>query len=160
MHTTIKQAQRQGASYALRATLVTEVIIALLFFTFLLSVTGSAQMFWDIATYLGVGNFTVFILSSLLFAILIGRRAGVKVLVKKKRHAWIGLISGLEVVLLSTVLCSLVTLLMQATAGALEKGWLLNYVMKPFAWLGLLCLVPVSIAGLWYGHKLKSKLVR
>ncbi|ALI99542.1 hypothetical protein [Rufibacter tibetensis] len=158
MDTSIKNAQRQGITYALKATLATEVVIAVLFFTLLLSVTSSVQMFLDIVTYLGAVNVVLFIISSLLFAYLIGRRAGVKILVRKKRHTWIGLFSGLKVVLFSTLVCSAAALLLQATTGAIEKGWLLNYMMKPFAWMAVLCLLPVTIAGLWYGYKLKSKL--
>jgi hypothetical protein len=158
METTFKQAQKQGITYALKATLITEVAITVLFFTFMLSVTNSTQMFWDIVTYLGAANVIVFICSSLLFAYLIGRKAGVKIIVRRKRHALVGIFSGLKVVLFSTIVCCLAALLLQATTGALEKGWLLNYIMKPFAWMAFLCFIPVALAGLWYGHKLRSKL--
>ncbi|MBC3541977.1 hypothetical protein ACFSC6_08965 [Rufibacter sediminis] len=157
MDTSLQQARRQGSTYALRVTLVTEVVLAVLFFTLLLSVTSSAQMFWDIVTYLGTVNLAIFVFSSLLFAFLVGRKAGVNILIRKKKSTWVGVFSGLKVVLFSTLICVLAALFLQATTGALEKGWLLNYIMKPFAWMGLLCLVPVTIAGLWYGYKLKSK---
>ncbi|RNI26060.1 hypothetical protein [Rufibacter latericius] len=158
MDTSIEQAQRKGISYALRATLVTEVVIAVLLFTFLLSATSSVQAFWDLVTYLGAFNVVLFVLSSLLFAFLIGRSTGVKIMQRKREFAWRGVLSGLEVVLLSTIICIVATVLLQATNGSLEKGWLVNFIMKPFAWMAILCLIPVSIAGLWYGYKLKSKL--
>ncbi|WP_210486528.1 hypothetical protein [Rufibacter aurantiacus] len=158
MDTTLKRARRQGIAYAIRATLVTEVAIAVLFFTFMLAVTSSAQMFWDLVTYLGAANVTIFVFSSLLFAFLVGRKAGVKIMLRKKKYAWVGVFSSLKVVLFSTLICCLAALLLQAAAGPVENGWLLNYIMKPFAWVAVLCLIPVSVAGLWYGYKLKSKL--
>ncbi|GAB2529835.1 hypothetical protein [Rufibacter soli] len=160
MDSSIKQAQKQGERYAVKATLVTELGLALLSFTLLLLATHSAQVFWDIITYLGAVNVAVFVVASVLFAYLVGRNAGVKILVKKRRYAWVGLFSGLKVVFFSTLVCVATALLVQSVMGPLELGWLVDFIMKPFAWVALLCLVPVALAGIWYGYTLRRSTER
>ncbi len=68
-----------------------------------------------------------------------------------KNHYWTSYAAGIGVVLLSTLLSAgfqLVTLLLSRD---LPTGWLTDIVFKPVVWMTALSLIPVLIAGTWYG---------
>jgi hypothetical protein len=154
--TKVEEAQQKGSRYALQATLVTEGTVLFLLSGFLLTATGSFRLLLSITGWIGAQNCTVFMGCSLLLAYLLGGKAGAGMIRMGKNHYWTSYAAGIGVVLLSTLLSAgfqLVTLLLSRD---LPTGWLTDIVFKPVVWMTALSLIPVLIAGTWYGYQLEQ----
>jgi hypothetical protein len=141
MTTTVYEAQQRGRKYAVQATPVTELIIVFLLFTFLLTATKSVSFLPALIKWIGLHNFLVFILGTLLFSYLLGQKAGVGIIIKGKDYCWTGYTLGFLVVLFSTLLSSLFALIAQSLSSDLPNDWLIACIAKPLIWM-----IPSSVA--------------
>lgn len=152
----IQSVQNQGSRYALQATFYTEAIMLVLISAFLLIASRSFEVLLEVFGYLEIRVAATFILGSFIFAIVFGKAATRKYLGKKKNYFWIGLKTGLVVIICSTVLACLVAFAIQLLEVGLSERWALIYFVRPLQWMLGLSLIPVVIAGGWFGHKLKK----
>ena len=155
-----KSTQLQGSKYALQATFYTEAIVLVLLSTFLLIAGRSFNVLLEVFSYLEIRVASTFILGSFLFAILFGKVATRKFLSKKKNFFWIGMGTGLVIIICSTMLASGVAFAIQLIdIGPIEK-WAFIYFVQPLLWMLAISIVPVAVAGSWFGLKLKNNLAR
>src|SRR5690606_6901937 len=93
----------------------------------------------------------------LTFAVsfFLGRKAGVAIILKKGNYLLISYANGIAIVVLSTLISSTFSLIIQVITGAMPENWLLLFVAKPVVWMTLLSVIPVLIAGSWYGVQMK-----
>jgi hypothetical protein len=155
-----KLAQKKGSKYALQATFYTEAILLVLISTFLLIATRSFHVLLEVFGYLEIRVAATFILGSFIFAIFFGKVATRRFLSKKKNFFWIGMGTGLVVIICSTMLASLVAFAIQLVDIGFSEKWALIYFVRPLLWMLAIGIIPVAIAGGWFGHKLKKAMDR
>lgn len=151
-----KTVQKKGSKYALQATFFTEAILLVLLSTSLLFVTRSLEVLLDVFGYLEIRVAATFILGSFIFAILFGKVATLKFLSKRKNYLWIGMGTGLLIIICSTLLACLVAFSLQLVDIGFTEKWGLIYFVRPLLWMLAFSLVPVMVAGGWYGYKMKK----
>lgn len=148
----IKQAEFKGANFAVQATLITELAILFILFTFTVSVSGSVNLFVRILSdTVGIFNFFSFVILSFAFSFFLGKKAGVAIIFKKRHYLLTSYATGIAIVVLSTLINSTFALLIQAITGLIPQNWLLLFVAKPVVWMIILSAIPILIAGSWYG---------
>ena len=76
----ILEAQQVGRRHAVQATLITELVVLSILFTFLLSATDSVDFLTGFFEWISLPTFTVFVLSTVLLSYVLGQKAGVAVL--------------------------------------------------------------------------------
>jgi hypothetical protein len=148
--------QKKGSKYALQATFYTEAIMLVLISTVLLVAGRSFHLVLELFSYLEIRVAATFILGSFIFAILFGKVATRKFLSKKNNPFWIGLETGLVIIICSTMLASLVAFAIQLVDIGLSERWALIYFVRPLLWMLAFSILPAAIAGIWFGHKLKK----
>jgi hypothetical protein len=149
-------AQKKGSKYALQATFYTEAILLVVLSLILLIASRSFQVLVEVFGYLEIRVAANFILGSFIFAILFGQVATRKILSEGQNHLWIGIGTGLVIIICSTVLASLVAFVIQLMDIGLSEKWALIYFVRPLLWVTAFSLIPVMIAGGWFGYKLKK----
>jgi hypothetical protein len=149
-------AQDHGSKYALQATFYTEAIMLVLISVILLMAGRSFEVLLEVFSYLEIRVAATFILGSFIFAILFGKLATRKYLGKRNNYFWIGMETGLVIIICSTILASLVAFAIQLLEVGPSEKWALIYFIRPLLWMLAISLVPVAIAGGWFGHKLKK----
>jgi hypothetical protein len=152
--------QKKGSKYALQATFITEAVMLVLISTVLLVAGKSFNVLLEVFSYLEIRVAATFILGSFIFAILFGKVATRRFLSKKKNFFWIGLATGLVVIVCSTFLASLVAFAIQLIDIGFSEKWALIYFVRPLLWMVAFSLIPVTIAGGWFGYKLKKVTAR
>jgi hypothetical protein len=155
-----KLAQKQGSKYALQATFYTEAIMLLLLSTFLLIASRSFNVLLEVFSYLEIRVAATFILGSFIFAILFGQVATRRFLSKKKNFFAIGMGTGLIIIICSTILASLVAFAIQLIDIGPSEKWALIYFVRPLLWILAFSIIPVAIAGTWFGLKIKKAITR
>ena len=158
MTTNITQAQQRSSKYAVQATLVTELAVVSVLFTFLLSATDSTNFLGQFFAWISLPTFAVFVLSTVVFSYVLGQKVGSGRLAKENISYFTCCLTALSVVWLSTLLTSLIALGSQRFAGELPPTWMIHYLAKPMVWMTFLSLVPVFIASVWYRHQLVRSL--
>jgi hypothetical protein len=153
----LKIAQNSIGRQALVAVMVSELVAMLLLFTFLVSATGSPHIFSGMIVEIGMANFVVFILSTLLLAYFLGEKAGANVLAKKGNYYLAGYFLGLKVVVLSSLMSSIFAIALSLFTGELSLDLLIIYLFKPLIWLLPFGIVPIMIAGTWFGYQLRER---
>jgi hypothetical protein len=156
----IQMTQDKGSKYALQATFYTEAIMLVIISAFLLIASRSFEVLLEVFSYLEIRVAATFILSSFIFAILFGKLATRKYLGKRNNYFWIGMETGLVVIICSTILASLVAFAIQLLEVGLSDKWALIYFVRPLLWMLGFSLIPVVIAGGWFGYKLKKAATR
>jgi len=152
----IKHAEFKGAKLAVQATLVTELSILFILITFTVSVSGSENLFVSILSdTVGIFNCFSFVILTFAVSFFLGRKAGVAIILKKGNYLLISYANGIAIVVLSTLISSTFSLIIQVITGAMPENWLLLFVAKPVVWMTLLSVIPVLIAGSWYGVQMK-----
>jgi hypothetical protein len=152
----IQLAQNQGSRYALQATFYTEAIVLALISAFLLIGSRSVEVLLEVFSYLEIRVAATFILGSFIFAILFGKLATRKYLGKRNNSFWIGVETGLVIIICSTMLACLVAFAIQLFDVGLSEKWALIYFVRPLLWMLAFSFIPVAIAGGWFGQKLKK----
>lgn len=155
-----KTVQKKGSKYALQATFYTEAILLVLLSTSLVLISRSVDVLFDVFGYLEIRVAATFILGSFIFAILFGKAATLKFLRKRKNYFWIGMGTGLLIIICSTLLASLVAFSLQLMDIGFSEKWGLIYFVRPLLWMLAFSLIPVMVAGGWYGYKMKKVAVR
>ncbi len=154
MANTNLKAQQVGGKYATQATLVTELVVLCLLATFLLSSTGSITFLDEIFRWISLPVCIVFVLSTLLFSYLLGQKLAVSILMRGRKCYWKCYTSAIGVVLLSIGVASSFALINQVIGHNLPENWIILYVAKPIIWVLPLSIVPILVAGTWYGNEL------
>jgi hypothetical protein len=154
---TLEIAKRTGYKLALQGTIVTELIIIFLLSSFILSSTRSTQAITQLVETIGLLNICSFILLTLIFASVLGRRAGV-IFMEQNSHRFLASYkAGFLIVLCSTVSSSLFALLIDSITGTVSSDWFFFYLTKPVVWLTVCSAVPIFITGTWYAVQFVNK---
>lgn len=144
----------------MQATFYTEAIMLGLISAFLLIDSRSFNVLLEVFSYLEIRVAATFILGSFIFAILFGKAAIRKYLDKRNNYFWIGMETGLVIIICSTLLASLVAFAIQLLDAGLSEKWALIYFVRPLLWMLAFGFIPVAVAGGWFGHKLKKAAAR
>jgi uncharacterized membrane protein len=160
MTITTHQAKQKGSRYALQVTLTTELAVVLLLFTFLLTATKSTRVFLELIEWMDAANIMMFVLGTGLFSFLLGKKAGVGIIVQRKNHWKTGCWLGVQTVVLATTLSTLFALTGHLLGNDTPTDSLLAFIAKPFVWIIPLSVIPVVIAGVWYGYQMEKQIKR
>lgn len=138
-----------GSRNAVQATICSELVTFFLVFSFAAS-SGVLEQLLQALRLIGYGNIICFIFSSIFFAYVLGRQAGIVVHKKEHGRFYIGYKAGLLVTVYSTLLTSLLAFSVTLINTGLPADWFLLYIAKPLAWMICLSSFPILIAGSWY----------
>jgi hypothetical protein len=152
METHFEIAGAKGSRFALKATFYTELIVLFIAVTFAATVGGLRYIKETFAT-IGYINTLSFVILTLLFAYILGKRAGISIFKKNSQRFLIGYSSGFLIVFSATLITSVIALLTETFAAGLPTNWFALYILKPIIWLFCTSCLPVIIAGSWYGFK-------
>jgi hypothetical protein len=87
-----------------------------------------------------------------------GRLAGVAILIKGKGYLWIGFLYGFLTLITATFISSWTGFFQQ---GIKEMGEVNDpfgdYIFKPLFLVTIVGLIPVSLVGFWFGHRIRKK---
>ncbi|HYF69056.1 MAG TPA: hypothetical protein VD884_13025 [Ohtaekwangia sp.] len=151
----IKQAEFKGANLAVQATLITELAILFILITFTVSVSGAVNLFVSILSdTVGILNCFSFVILTFAFSFFLGKKAGVAIIFKKRHYLLTSYAAGIAIVVLSTLISSTFSIIIQAITGPMQENWLLLFVAKPVVWMIILSVIPIVIAGSWYGLRI------
>lgn len=150
MSDTKKVQPSAGSRCAVQATLGSELVMAFLVFSFAASsgVTGYLRESLQLIGYVNIASFGIM---SVIFAYLLGRKAGTAVRQNARSRFYISYKTGLLVTIYSTLTTSLLACVIAAITTGLPADWFMLYIVKPLAWMLCLSCLPIILAGSWYG---------
>jgi membrane protease YdiL (CAAX protease family) len=96
-------------------------------------------------------NIFVGVIAILLAGHFLGQRAGISILVKNKNRIWIGILYGFLILLVGTIVASFVGVFQNI---GIDNSLFFNYMVKPLVWVTSFGLIPVVIAGIWFGNSI------
>jgi hypothetical protein len=139
-----------GSRCAVQATISSELVMAFLVFSFAAS-SGVVGYLRQALQLIGYVNIVSFVITSVIFAYLLGRKAGIVIHQNARSLFYISYKTGLLVIIYSTLATSLLACIIAAITTGLPADWFMLYITKPLAWMLCLSCLPIILAGSWYG---------
>jgi hypothetical protein len=153
---TKEKAMKTGSRYGLVSVGI-GLLVANLFMMLFTSGEGLLKGFFWFLTVEYRFNILVGVVIMLLAGHLSGQIAGKLILLKKKDHTSVGIISGLAVLIITALLCG--------WTGFFEEGVdkigsdddpFEDYIFKPAFWISVVGFIPAVLVGAWFGWRIKK----
>lgn len=152
MATYIETAGEKGSRFALKATVYTQLIVLFIAVTFAATV-GGLRYINDTLAAIGHVNVPSFVILTMLFSYIYGKRAGISISRNHHHRFLISYSAGFLTVFSATLVTAMLALFTEAFVAGLPTAWFTGYILKPVIWLFFTSCIPVFIAGSWYGFK-------
>lgn len=155
---TIAEAKKIGGGQGLICA-VTGIAIAQVMMTLLVSTDAGFMkgFFWFIGLGMDV-NIIVGILIMILCGYVYGRIAGVQIIVKNRNFIGVGIICSVAILLTTAILCGWTGFFQEGLSdiGTGDDPFE-DYIIKPFAWVATVGIIPAVLIGMWVGGRIKRR---
>jgi hypothetical protein len=139
-----------GSWFAMKATILSAIVILSLVFSFAASADVLGYLLKALQ-FTGYVNIVSFVTMSIIFAYLLGKKAEIAIRKKTSGHLYISYKTGLLVITYSTLITSLLACGTTLVTTGLPADWFMLYFVVPLVWTISLSVLPIAIAGSWYG---------
>jgi len=155
---TLAEAKKIGGRQGLICA-VTGIVIAQVMMTLLVSTDGGFRkgFFW----FIGLGmdlNIIVGMLIMVSCGYVYGRIAGVQIIVKHRNSIGVGIICSVAILLTTAILCGWTGFFQEGipNIGSGDDPFE-DYIVKPFAWIATVGIIPAVLIGIWVGGRIKRR---
>lgn len=146
-----KKSQKEGRIWALKFTAI-GIAIAYIIMYFLIQ--SPIWIFEGKIRF--VLNIIIGAFGMVFSAYFFGQLAGFLIITKKYWSIPIGVLTGILILVLGTIIGSLLGYFQEGISHSLNDG-LFDYIVKPLFWVSFFGFIPVLVCGLIYGLILKNK---
>ena len=149
------EAKRIGSVQALFAVRI-GLLIAQLIMTLLYSGGGFIKGFFWFMTFPYKLNIVIGVIIMLLSGHFFGQIAGKAILIKKQNYILVGVLCGIAILLTTAFLSSWTGYFQEGiNSNSSTYSSFQSYIISPFITISFFGILPVFIAGIWFGHQVK-----
>jgi hypothetical protein len=87
--------------------------------------------------------------------VLLGRQAGLRIIVEHANPYWIGIKCGLLTLWTAALAGSMVGFFGEGLVQITNAGTFHNYLFKPMYWVTIFGMIPAILVGAWYGKRVQ-----
>lgn len=150
-------AKQLGYKYAFIGNLIGLLIASLILMSFASGEPLKTVLLVPVEFVIGFKlNIAVGITAMFISAYYLGQKAGVEILSTMPDPHWIGLKTGMLILIISTIAGSLVGFFKEGIGSYGNPFY--HYLFKPLFWVISYGFIPVVLVGIWYGYIIEKKL--